>query len=79
VGLGECGVLTGHFLAGGNGIVVASYRDLNQSLTLGDDRGEWIELVGAIHFVQRLLLPAANPANVLPMPLAGRGVVRIKF
>src|SRR5580704_528899 len=79
VGLGECGVLTGHFLAGGNSIVVSSYRDLSQSHSLSDDRGQWIELVSAIHFVQRLLLSAANPANILPMPLVGRGVVRIKF
>src|ERR1700691_2994343 len=78
VGLGECRVLTGHFLAGGNGIVVASYRDLSQSHSLSDDRGQWIELVSAIHFVQRLLLPAANPANILPMPLAGRGVGPVK-
>src|SRR6266571_5795114 len=77
--LGECRVLIRQLLADLNGLVVLSYGNVNYSHHRADDRRQRIELVSAISFSNRLLLSAANLANIRCVPMMCRGIVGVEF
>jgi len=64
-----------HVLANDNGLVELSCQDVNAPALVADDWSQRIELMSAIDFSQGFLLPAPNSANIVRVPLMGRGIV----